>query len=139
MSHPTVSPLEAMQINYTIDEGRGLVTFRLRGVADIAETRRALEELRADPRFRPGMDVVTDRRELEEAPTSRYTEELLSLVQAHWPPSLIRRWAILTRPGAGFGMARMAELRAALAGTEVGSFLDESEALEWLLRPGLVP
>jgi hypothetical protein len=33
-------------------------------------------------------------------------------------------------------MARMAELRGALVGTEVGSFLDEAEALEWLFRAG---
>ncbi len=124
-----------MRIRYTIDERAGLVTFRLAGVPDFEATRESLEQLRADPRFRPGMDALTDRRELATIPTSEYTYELVELIRTQWPPHMIRRWAILAPPGAAYGMARMAEMRAAISGSEIAAFIHESDALEWLLRP----
>jgi hypothetical protein len=124
-----------MRISYTIDERAGLVTFRLGGVPDVEAVRDALEHLREDPRFRPGMDVLTDRRELAAIPTSEYTLDLVELIRTQWPSRMIRRWAILARPGAAYGMARMAEMRAAIAGSEIAAFIHESDALEWLLRP----
>lgn len=124
-----------MRISYTIDERAGLVTFRMSGVPDFEAVRDALDHLRADPRFRPGMDVLTDRRELAAIPTSEYTHELVELIRTQWPTRMIRRWAILARPGASYGMARMAEMRATISGSEIAAFIHESDALEWLLRP----
>lgn len=124
-----------MQISYTIDERAGLITFRLSGVPDFDAVREAMGQLRADPRFRPGMDLLTDRRELAGIPSVEYTRELVALIRSQWPAPVIRRWAILTRPGASYGMARMAEMRGTISGSEIAAFIHESDALEWLLRP----
>lgn len=125
-----------MPFTYRIDPALGLV--RLSGgeeLPTVADLEEVLDRLLADPQFRPGFGVLVERRQLNVAPDRTYVRggiEALAARRGHFGPS---RFASLTLNLTSFGMGRMGEAFADNRDVPYRVFMNERDAVEWLLEP----
>ena len=120
-----------MQVNYEIDPDRNLVIVEMGGVADAQFMIGMAEHITTDPRFRRGMDVITDRSALHEPPSAKYIEDVVKWL-GHWAEENVGLWAIVAPRGSSFSAARMTELRANLHGVKLAAFTSREEAMRWI-------
>jgi hypothetical protein len=88
----------------------------------------------ADAAFEPGMSVVHDTRSRRSVPDTAEVRDGVRLIVARARASQIRRWALVARSGAHYGMARMAQILSELDHApqpEFRVFRDLGEAVAW--------
>jgi hypothetical protein len=129
-----VSP--AAPLTYHIDSARSVVLL-IYGEQQptFDQWRSVMDELLRDPLFRPGLHLLSDRRRLCEASTTRMIENMSHYVAARRDRFGRGRWAIATGTPAEYGMVRMAEVLFETVGSHVTlrAFTNFDEAERWAL------
>jgi hypothetical protein len=119
---------------YRIDRARGIVFLEYGQIQPSAtEWCAVMDELVADPDFRPGLPFVSDRRRLGEAPTTNTLRAMAEYVGKRRDDFGPARWAIVTGTPAEYGMVRMGEVLFGSAGSliHLRPFTDMDEATAW--------
>jgi hypothetical protein len=91
----------------------------------------ALHAVFANPSYRPGFNLLVDRRD-STPPTRLFADAIATFIRKHRESLGTARIAILVSDVAAFGMARMQEMLNESAALETRAFRSESAALEWL-------
>ena len=127
-------PATAMQtvISHEINTDRNLATLTIKGSPSFAEWRSAVSELLDDPDFRPGMAILSDRREIQEAPDRSFIERMVDFLEQNAPRLEGSSWALVAASPADFGMLRMLSIIAERTRVPVRAFRDYEAALAWL-------
>ncbi len=104
---------------------------------DIDEWRAAMLEVLSNPGFRARSALLVDRR-LASPPSVEFVDAMMTFFAAHRQPLDISKAAIVVRDDAGFGMARMTELKSQmdLPHATIHVFKDYDVAVRWLLAAG---
>lgn len=123
-----------MPFSYVINPHRRLVTCRPEGPPSTEDWAELLDRIAADPLFKPGYDVLSDRRHLNVEPDARYVRTTIDAVASRSAAFGASRFAVLTLHLATYGMARMAEALAENRGIQWRVFMDEAEANAWLSK-----
>jgi hypothetical protein len=125
-------------MEYSIDFGappHGDVTITAHGPAAAEGLVACVNELVADPRFRPGARVLIDDTDLDFTPLQaqdvRNVAQTVIRVDERLGSS---RVAIVVPSTFAFGLVRMFELLAGEAKVEVKPFYDLDDAVAWLAR-----
>lgn len=100
--------------------------------ATLDEWREALEAVLADPRYRPGMGLVHDRRKLAWVPTTEQVTAATNHIAGRSMAIGKARWGLVVAGAAGFGMGRMAEILLERTSVTLGVFRDLDEAEAWV-------
>ena len=122
-----------MAFSYAIDPKRHLVVVRPESPPTIEDWKELLDRVAHDPLFKPGFRLLSDRRHLQVEPDAAYVRASIDALEMRRPAFGQSRFAILTLHVATYGMARMAEALAENRGIEWRAFMNELEAMEWLL------
>jgi hypothetical protein len=130
----------AAPFTYRIDVELGVIFLQFGTEQPSFEAwRAAIDALIADPAFRPGLNLVSDRRRLTDAPTTSTLERMASYVGSRRDTFGRCRWAIVTDPQAlaEYGMVRMGEVlfRAAGSDIELQPFTEMDAAIRWAVLP----
>ena len=91
----------------------------------------ALLAVFAAPQYKPGFNVLVDRRD-STPPTRLFADAIATFVRKHREQFGTARVAILVSEVAAFGMARMQEMLNEAAAVETRAFRSEAAAMEWL-------
>lgn len=121
-----------MPTEIQIDAERSRIIVEIKGISDVGEVLRAIEQASQDPDFRPGFDVLSDH--------SQETTPLLSLdakdVVEHVAEQATIwggvRWAIVSERSSPSGMLRMIATLARHVPMESEIFGTREEAMAWL-------
>jgi hypothetical protein len=116
------------------------VTVSVSGFATPSEFRQLYEELAGDPRFRPGMRILLDFRELDATRLDAWEardigRHLAGLESRYGSASL----AVVVPDTVTFGLTRLAELSASFEQIEVLVRYTLEDALRWLETRPAVP
>lgn len=122
-----------MAFSYVVDPERRLVIARPESPPTIEDWRELLDRVASDPVFQPGFHLLSDRRHLQVDPDAAYVRASIEALEARNHAFGHSRFAILTLHLATYGMARMAQALAEDRSIECRAFMDEREAMEWLL------
>ena len=125
-----------MPFAYRVSPDERLVHCELTGAYDITETQQLFRELCASGVCPEGWGVLVDVTRRQGAPTAQGIAALVLTLEA-MSSRMSGRIAFLTGWKAQYGMARMLEIRAEMAGLPLRAFEDEGEALVWLRGGGL--
>jgi hypothetical protein len=129
-----VSP--AAPLTYHIDPARNVVLLNYgEHQPTFEQWRSVMDQLLRDPLFKPGLHLLSDRRRLCEAPTTRMVESMSHYVGARRERFGKGRWAIATGTPAEYGMVRMAEVLFEAVGSHMTlrAFTNFDEAERWAL------
>jgi hypothetical protein len=123
-----------LAFQYWIDpaESRVFVTATRRATS--AESTQFLDALTADPAYRPGFDVVYDRRAVSEPEEDEAVQAMVDYLAVHPDRFVGSRWAIVVAPDVRSARASLtfADLIDLAARIEVRVFLRMNEAIAWL-------
>lgn len=119
-------------ISHEIHRDRDLATLTVKGSPSFAEWRSAVTELLDDPDFRPGMAILSDRREMAEAPDRAFVERMVDFLEQSAPRLEGSSWALVAASPADFGMLRMLAIIAERTRVPVRAFRDYEAAVAWL-------
>jgi hypothetical protein len=92
----------------------------------------------ADPRYQPGFAVLIDCRSATLTPSADDVRSVIDFIVSHRAMVGEAKWAVVVERIAGFGMARMAEALAQIAGINLRAFLTLEGGLGWVIT-GAVP
>jgi hypothetical protein len=120
---------------YDIAPDRRIVTVCPESPPSLDDWENLLDRVAADPRFRIGFHVLSDRRHLNVEPDAVYVRSSIEAVSARRASFGHSRFAVLTSHLATYGMARMAEALAENRGIQWCVFMDPEEAAQWLAQP----
>lgn len=127
-----------MDFEITFDDDAQIAIVRTSGKTSPPDITACLRALVSDPRWRTGMNVLSDHSSLDAGDLT--ADDIESIVYAHLPfaeaigPGL---YAIVTGSTLKFGLARMFEAHAAgQLAFRIRIFAAEDEALEWLTSQG---
>ncbi len=127
-----VSP--AAPLTYHIDPARNVVVLTYgEQQPTFEEWCSVMDELLRDPLFRPGLHLLSDRRRVCEALSTRMVEGMSHYVGTRRERFGKRRWAVATGTPAEYGMARMAEVLFEAVGSHVTlrAFTNFDDAERW--------
>jgi hypothetical protein len=122
-------------MTYTIDDQLGLVVVVARGGITDEEALATFDAVMADPRFRPGMSILHDNRELETVVTPAFVKAFVARIERSGDLLRGSRSAFVESGSARYGMARMASALSESTPIEIRVFRDIDEARRWLLSP----
>jgi hypothetical protein len=122
-----------------VSDGPEDLLIRASGRADGPEYESFYDGLVADPRFRRGMKIIGDFRDVDVSglPSAAVVSIAKSVAarEAAWGPA---RYAIVVPNTTGFGLIRMAELTAGLQEMQVHAAYTLEDARAWLADSGRV-
>ncbi len=121
-----------MAFSYVVDPARLLVTLRPECPPTLEDWEDVLDRVAADPLFRRGFHVMSDRLHLQVEPDASYVRTTIEAVAERHAAFGESRFAVLTSHLATYGMARMAEALAENRGIAWRVFMNEAEAVQWL-------
>lgn len=124
-----------MPFELHVDEERNHVTVHGRGNFEFQESSEAMIRVTRDARYRPGMTLLLDLREMDFVPTPDETWRL-ALVFRSLKKSLTGKIAISVASPLHYGLARIVSTYAGVSGIRIKPFLDGDEALQWLDKTG---
>jgi hypothetical protein len=127
-------PEKTVGITYRFDIENALVRLEVVDPLDGDEIRRAAEALLADPRLRPGVDVLSDHSRLASPATREMVEGVIPLLTRFGERLGRLRCALVVASDASYGMGRMMGLLAGSGPVEVVPFRNAEEAEAWLRR-----
>jgi hypothetical protein len=125
-------------LEYTIEFGGDpeRVTITTSGRADRETIDRFMEEVAADPRFRPGMPVLGDHRALDVTSLSSDDVKALGASASKLAEDVTASvFAVVVPDALAFGLTRMAEAHINPQ-LRIGIFYSLDEALAWLEKVG---
>lgn len=124
-----------MPLTYTLDPARRLVRVVFREPPTLLEVEAVLDQLAADPQFGPGFGVLADRWQLTVEPDEAYLRGAIEAIASRGARFADIRWATVTSHLSGYRMVRLLiEPFAQQRGVSYRVFMDEGQALEWLLE-----
>lgn len=121
-----------MPFTYTIDRESQLVSVVVSGHVTSEEALQAFDAIVSDPEFVPGMDVMSDHRQMETVLPVGFVSALINRVRGAGDLMAGTRWAMVEARAASYGMAMMASALAASMPVEIRAFRDPEEARAWL-------
>lgn len=125
-------------MNWTIEyiELRQYVRISYEGFFSVGEQVAAIEDLISRQFWQPGMSVLADYRKLDFGKTDISTMQQLSVSHQNKDRSIgTTRFALLMKSVSDFGRGRQYELLSKeKISAKLEVFLDEDEALGWLLK-----
>jgi len=99
-------------------------------------TAAALTEAISDPRFRPGLSLLMDRRLATDDASSAEMRSRAKFLASLLPLGISHRCALVAGPRPHqYGIARMEAAHLEFQGMEMEVFCDVDEALLWLTHP----
>ncbi|MBN9517928.1 hypothetical protein J0H58_05310 [bacterium] len=122
-----------MPVRIEIDPAVRLVQATLTGTANLtaAEFDDFLGMLIAHPHFRPGFDILYDRRSVDEPPNQASVRAALEAIEARAGRMTGCRWAVLIRPQSALEVVRLTALLCERAGITARPFFTPDEAMTW--------
>lgn len=121
-----------MSIASSIDAAAGIVSLTFTGVSSYDEWERTIAKVIADPDYRMGMCMLSDRREAKDIMTKDYINRVVDYLSLHGASFVGSGWALVADTPADFGMTRMAATFAERTLVEVRAFQSLDAALAWL-------
>ena len=121
---------------YVIDRQNGIVAVVASGRITPEEAFACFDTVVADPDFQPGMDVLSDHRELMTVLNPGFVKVFIDRVDRAGEMLRGSRIAFVESGSARYGMARMASLLSESTSTELRAFRDIEEARRWLAEEG---
>jgi hypothetical protein len=121
---------------YTIDETLSLVRVSGWGEVSFETYFGTLRRAFADPRYRPGFDVLYDRTGLDDIPDARRVRAWVETMAPVMRDARAGRLAVVVTMPVVYGMMRMAGAFADQLGYQLAPYWCEAEALEALGRAG---
>jgi len=121
-----------MTIHYRIDTSINRITTRAFGEVTLDEVLQHFDELSADPRFEPDLDVLLDLVDCKTVPDADQIRTAAERVTADFTPLHFGKLAIVVASEALFGMLRMFHSFSESAFSAAQIFRDRDEALQWL-------
>jgi len=125
-----------MPFTYVIDREARLVSVTVSGQVTPEEALKAFDEIVSHSDFRPGMNVLSDHRQMETLMPTRFVGALISRVRGFREKLSGAKWAMVETSAAGYGMARMASGLAQAMQVEIQVFHTLEEARLWLIGSG---
>lgn len=116
---------------YCIDPDKNLVLTKYRGDMTISEQIQFLNTLFADPRFRSGMDSISDLTEARYDWQLSEIDQLRSYVQMNRSRIGDCKWALISRGGITTGNARVFQILNEVSGSSVDVRLFQNTADAW--------
>ncbi len=126
-----------MSISASVDRQAHLVRLEVAGTLTSSEMTTAIDGVIKEMGTDSGFDVLSDHRGLETPATPAQLESLVWHLRLHGHPMHGRRWAIVTRTAASYGMMRMLSVLAERIPMQVSVFQDPADAEHWLAGPRL--
>ncbi len=120
-----------MGISYSFDEN-SLLRLEVVDPIDVDQLRSTAEALLADPRLRPGVDILSDHSGFAGTATTQMVGAALPLLERLGERLGRFRCAIVAPEDASYGMARMAGTLAGDGPATVHPFRTLAEAEAWL-------
>lgn len=125
-----------MALTYELDATRRLVRVVLHQPPTVADVEAMLDHLAADPQFGSGFGVLADRWHVTVEPDEAVVRSAIEAIVGHGDRFAGVRWATVTSHLSGYRMGRLVlEPFAQQLGVPYRVFMDEAQALEWLLEP----
>ncbi len=121
-----------MPFAYVIDRHNGIVAIVASGRITPEEAFVCFDTVVADPDFQPGMDVLSDHRELMTVLNPGFVKVFIDKLDRAGELLRGSRVAFVESGSARYGMARMASLLSESTSTELRAFRDIEEARSWL-------
>ena len=121
-----------MATTSSLDAEAGIVTLTFTGVTSFAEWERAIDGILADPRYRVGMCLLSDRRRATDIMSKEYIDRVVDYLSLHGASFVGCGWALVASTPADFGMTRMAATFAERTVVNVRAFQRMEDAVEWL-------
>lgn len=118
--------------SYRIDSEEGIVYISGTEIASLDEWTRFLDGILADPDFRPGFGLISDRRSMQATPPSGYARDMADRIVARQDRLRGSHWAMVVNSTVSSGLGRLIELSIEDAGLEMRVFNDYDEGLRWV-------
>ena len=118
--------------SYRIDSDEGIVYIAGTEIASLDEWTRFLDGILADPTFRPGFCLISDRRNMQTTPPAGYARDMADRIVARQDLLRGARWAMVVNSTVSYGLGRLIELSIEDAGVEMRVFHDYEEGLSWI-------
>lgn len=122
-----------MPVHLEIDSPARLVRATVTGPANltVAEFDNFLGALIAHPDFRPGLDILYDRRVVAEPPNQTSARAALEAIEARAGRMTGCRWAVVIGPQSALEVVRLTALLGERAGVEARPFNSPDDAMTW--------
>jgi hypothetical protein len=134
------SPMHArskeMPFTYVIDREAKLVSVTVSGEVTPEEALDTFNEIVSHPDFCPGMNVLSDHRQMQTIMPTRFVGTLISRIRSVREQLAGAKWAMVETSPAGYGMARMASGLAGFLDVDIQVFRTVEEARIWLVGSG---
>ena len=121
-----------MPFTYEIDEERDYLAVSASGKITSREALATYDEIVADPRFHPGMKILSDHRELDTVLPIAFVRAWVSRMEEAGALFKGTRAALVESGTVRYGMARMASILAEPTQIVLRVFRDIDEARRWL-------
>jgi hypothetical protein len=129
---PVLSSGTLMPVTFSI--GSDLVRATIVGDSSLTvpEFREFLSALISHPDFRPGLDILYDRRAVKSPPDDRFVRAALRAIGERADELRGCRWAVLISPKSALEVVRMTSLLGEQSAIEARPFVNLNDALHWL-------
>jgi hypothetical protein len=127
-----------MTIRFTIDAPARLVRATVTGPenATPGEFRDFLDALTSSTAFRPGFDVLYDRRAVIDLPDDAFVRAATEEIEARADRLAGCRWAVVIGDRPALAVVRLTTLLGERAGVEARPFFAPEDALAWFGKDG---
>src|SRR3954469_9426642 len=96
-----------MAITYHIDPLERIVFLTTTGESSLSEWRAAMEAILEAPRYQPGFNFLSDRRQETDVPNTEFAKGAADFLKDHSQEMGNFRWAAVSHNSAVYGMQRM--------------------------------
>jgi hypothetical protein len=121
-----------MPVHYTIDSNQNRIRTTCDGYVTFPEVAQHFQELRRDPQFHDGLDVLLDLSGCTSLPSAEQLRDVVGLIDTRKLPLRFGACAIVATDDALFGMTRIFEVYARDVFTETEIFRMAEEGERWL-------
>lgn len=118
---------------YAIEPERHRVLVIYLGQPDLLEWAHVMEQIFNDPLYRPGFDIVLDRRTLTTPPTAGCLKGFVQFVEMVSAQTQKARWAVVLASEGLFDLSALAVERGLVG--RIRGFTRMEDAQDWLDRP----
>ena len=123
-----------MPVTFTINERLVRATIVGNDSLTEPEFRELLSAVLDHPEFRPGYDILYDRRSVKASLDPAFVRAALCAIEERAGHLDGCRWAVLISPKSALEVVRMTSLLGERSGIEARPFVDLNDALDWLNR-----
>ncbi|MCG3147835.1 MAG: hypothetical protein PCFJNLEI_01276 [Verrucomicrobiae bacterium] len=122
-------------IEYTIDEGQGLILVRVSGTNTCADLEKHIAEVYRDPRYKPSLKTLTFLDDGISGPIMSELPEVKRVMElAAQAPNALKKWAVVIVSDYKRLLVEFMLKGAQLKPLEVRFFKDEPAARAWLFH-----